>query len=331
MRGPIGLIPKVGPGVGLGHLMRCVALAQALQDGGASGIAILLPPRAREGAMVKKEGLETEVLRGGVSLPEESAYVVDLELPQATWPLHFGSRPRALVAIDDGGLRIADADLIVNPNLGASPEWYHGSTALAIGPRFALLRRDFQAARRRSKRIRERARRVVVSLGGSDPLNGTRGIVSALSDLDVRFEVVIGPGFRQSIRRPKGARADFRFHRSPSNTASLFLTADVAITGGGSTLYEVAACGTPTAVLSLNNAQRTHALRWHAVGAAEYAGPAAPLEPDALRACVLGLLRDPARRRALSEKSRRLVDGQGARRVATMLFRTMSHSHGNIR
>ena len=326
MQPAIRLIPRVGRGVGLGHFMRCLALGTKLRDRGASDIAFLLPPGAAESGILRRTGMEAKALEAGRVLAGDRVYVVDVELPRIEWPFRFASRPRAVVAIDDIGLDLPDVDLIVNPNVHADPVWYREGPILATGPKFAPLRREFTEARRRRRTTRERGRRVVVSMGGGDVTRWTERVLWGLGDMAGQVDVMVGPGSRGSIRKPDGPEAEIRVHHDPPRPAIHFLEADLAITGGGSTLYETAACGTPSLAISINAAQDVHARRWEELGAIRYLGPAGELTPGDVRRNTRALLADPARRRRMSRIGRSLVDGQGADRVATMLFKILAHS-----
>ena len=328
MRPAARLIPKVGRGVGLGHLMRCLALGMKLLERGATDIAVLLPAGAAERDLVRRAGIRTETLEAERALRGDRAYVVDLELPLGEWPLRFASGPLAVAAIDDAGLALADVDLIVNPNVHADPSWYPGGSALAVGSKFALLRREFELARRRLRTTRLRGHRVVVSMGGGDAPGAIDRVLEGLADLDARVDVLLGPRSRRPIRRPNGTKTGIVIRRSPPVMAPHFLAADLAVTGGGSTLYEVAACGTPAISLSLNPSQETHARRWSELGATEYLGLVDRVSPEDLGSTVHTLLGDASRRRRMATKGRSIVDGRGTDRVATMLFRVIAHPRG---
>ena len=69
------------------------------------------------------------------------------------------------------------ADLVLNQNAGAEAVLYANrapTTVLLLGPRFALLREEFREWSGQHRRIPLCARRVVVTLGGSDPTTSRR-------------------------------------------------------------------------------------------------------------------------------------------------------------
>ena len=315
--------------MGLGHLIRCGALAMKLRARGAREILFALPPGAPERRMVSGRGLRVRTLRHNGLLPKSYAYVVDLEAPQERWPFSFASRPVALAVIDDAGLVRDGVDLIVNPNANADPSWYGQGAPLCMGPEYALLRREFETARRRPRKVSNRGRQAVVSLGGSDPGRGTERIMKALSGVDIDIDVIVGPGFLRKVEPARNTVARFRIWRNPARMASRFLSTDLAIVGGGSTLYEIAACGTPAIALSFNRTQHAHAGRLAERGVIAYLGPISELNPERLRSMSRVLLSNHALRRSMSRAGRALVDGRGTDRVATSLFEVIAHPPQN--
>jgi hypothetical protein len=95
---------------------------------------------------------------------------------------------------------------------------------------------------------------------------------------------------------------------------------DVAVVGGGVTLYEACAVGIPVVAVSVVPAQRTAIEAFAAQGAVIDAG-ALPnlLVVDRAAAAVNMLLDDRVARHRLSAAGTRLIDGRGAIRFAARL------------
>ena len=165
--------------------MRCLALAQAWQDtGGQVCLAARLLPETLK-RLWREEQIQTWHLE---ETCHDAGETVELagEIG-ADWVVldgyQFGTEfqrviknagLRVLVVDDDGCARHYVADLILNPNPCAVREMYpshDSSTALLLGPRHALLRREFLPARPANRTHAARARRVLVTLGGADPDN----------------------------------------------------------------------------------------------------------------------------------------------------------------
>lgn len=95
---------------------------------------------------------------------------------------------RKVLWIDDYG-RAAPycADLVLNQNI-APPQDIYGDrspeTRLLLGTRHALLRREFHSWCGTKREIRESAKKILVTLGGSDPDNVTPKVVEGIRRLE---------------------------------------------------------------------------------------------------------------------------------------------------
>ena len=347
MRHPGTLLIRADAGekIGSGHVMRCLALAQAWQDAGGevrhTGTA--LPPALA--VRLAAERIVPTVLTDAPGSPADAARTTALARDcGADWLVidgyQFGadyqralaaSGARVLVNDDFGSIGEYVADAILDQNLGARENAYArrgATTQLLLGPRFALLRREFTRWRDWSREIPAEGRRILVTLGGSDPDNATLQVIEALRQVKVDgLEAVIVAGGGNPHREKlaaavRAAGRGFRLLTDVSNLDELMAWADLAVAAGGSTSWERALLGLPGLVVVLAENQRGIA---QALGAAECAidlGWARELRVPQLAADITAALRDGGWRARAAEQSRRLVDGRGAERVVETLTQT---------
>jgi UDP-2,4-diacetamido-2,4,6-trideoxy-beta-L-altropyranose hydrolase len=171
---------------------------------------------------------------------------------------------RLLVIDDLVRLDHYSADLVLDQNVGAEQEHYPCGPCcrLLLGTRYALLRSEFLAWRGWQREIPKTGRKVLVTLGGSDPKNQTQRIVQALQRVEVKgleIAVIVGPNTSQldhlRLLVQNSARA-VRLAHDVKNMAEFMTWADVAVSGGGSTCWELAFLGLPNAILTLADNQR---------------------------------------------------------------------------
>jgi spore coat polysaccharide biosynthesis predicted glycosyltransferase SpsG len=196
-------------------------------------------------------------------------------------------------------------------------------TRLLLGPRYALLRQEFIEARRPA--ARSAVRRVLVTTGGSD----VDGWILRLTTIAktvlpaATIDVVVGPCFSLSALNALSDLAASRgvvLHLQPRDICNLMLAADVALTGGGQTLFELAATGTPVVAVCLADNQRDNIASLSSAGALVHAGDAGDTTIDQRLAHTLeALAHDPTRRETMSRAGQVAVDGRGAMRVAQSL------------
>ena len=309
--------------IGIGHVMRCLALAQALRD---SRDEVVLLSSADLARPVRDawfmEGVEIQTLDPRAALEDDARATRDrVRSTGATWLVvdgyHFDERYRSVAAgsamlawIDDHGAPAAHADLIVNGNLYGHRDLYPGTTArLAVGPRYALLRREFQSYRRDST-AREGT---VVTLGGADPDGRTGALLAALAAYGIRGRVTIGPHQRDADNVLRSAaRYGWDPISTPQDMAQLLGSCRLAVVGAGTTVLEALALGTPTVAVRIAENQRLVA---EALERLDVAAVADVFEPERVAAECAALLRDEPRREAMAIRARQAVDARGARRV----------------
>jgi UDP-2,4-diacetamido-2,4,6-trideoxy-beta-L-altropyranose hydrolase len=326
--------------MGTGHVMRCLALAQAW---GERGGRVVLLSRALSGALAERaaaEGLTVRSLEGdGGSLADAEATLAAARQVGAQWLVldgyHFSPAYRraleaggvSLLVVDDlADTDLGAADLVLNQNVYAQAAMYPGRSGLLLGCEHALLRREFRATARAA--VAPVARRVLVTLGGSDPDNATERVADALSTLrdDGRLHVqlIVGAVNRHRERLeellPNWQEVhDTEILVNPRALPELMRTADVAISAAGGTCWELAALGVPTLLVVIADNQRLNAETLAARGAAIALGDARHALSDGAAAQIRSLLGSAAARQRLSETGRRLVDGRGALRVVEAL------------
>jgi UDP-2,4-diacetamido-2,4,6-trideoxy-beta-L-altropyranose hydrolase len=311
--------------VGFGHVRRCLTLAGALQDVGLA-VVFELNADAETQQLVQDEGFEAHLaeqrLDPAATLRlmqacSATAAVVDDYGPDDAYfrALHASAR---LVVLDDLADRRLDADLIVNGTAGAAALVYESSpgTSYLLGPEYMLLRPEF--GRQPGRRHPVTVHRVLVTTGGGDPhgLGSSLASCAAESLPDAVVDHIVGPLALAGAALPD-QHGRIHVHRTPGNVRELMAQADVAISAGGQTLYELAACGTPIIAVEMADNQRLNIAGLAAAGCLVAAGNACHLDIGARVSDLLRQLdRDVPLRSNMSASGRQTVDGLGAPRVA---------------
>lgn len=325
--------------IGTGHVMRCLALAQAWQDAG--GTASLASAELPDGLLprVTAEGVSLSRIHATPGGTEDAIETVGLaHRLQANWVAIDGDRFRSdfLGRVREAGFRVlliddfADresfpADLIVNPDLEDDGEPYRrrGATAeLLTGPSYILLRREFRQESRKNE-IRQSGNRVLVTLGGSDPENLTPKIANALAHCsDLEITVIAGAGYNKANDLRKLKARNLRVVFNPPNMAYFMENSDQAIVVAGGTLWELLSMN--CAVLSYSR----NAIQARVIGALSQRGVVVEMGdtrdfvPAKLVAAVKQLVDSRATRERMTSLGQSLVDGWGATRVVEAAQRT---------
>lgn len=291
-----------GP-VGSGHLHRVLTLAEHLQHhnvhllyrGSSQWVADLLNARGWDWDWFDPyEGTQFTGLEPGVWVID----TLDTTIPQVADRLAEGWK---VVTLEDHGPGVRHADLTVN-ELYPQPEdiYDRHPHRLLTGSRYAVLRAEFLALPPRT--IRVTPEQVLVTFGGTDPANLTervRGLLNGMAYPHLEVRVITPPG-RERIALPR-------------SMAEEMLAADLVITSGGRTVYEAAACGTPTLVLTQNPREATHVHLGR--GGNIHLGLGGFVSDERIVRTVRHLLDHPELRGGLAKAGQAALDGKGARRI----------------
>jgi UDP-2,4-diacetamido-2,4,6-trideoxy-beta-L-altropyranose hydrolase len=170
------------PQIGGGHIMRCLALAQRLGTVGAKCIFLVNPEAAHIAPALARSphdivsvgGADDAVAKARAAAPTgASLVIVDHYGVTATDETAFRQVAPNILVIDDLVDKPHDCDVLLNQNVNATRAGYAKllprDCRRLLGPRYALLRPEFAAARRASLAKRRqwdgRVRRVLLFLG----------------------------------------------------------------------------------------------------------------------------------------------------------------------
>ncbi|QUM77855.1 UDP-2,4-diacetamido-2,4,6-trideoxy-beta-L-altropyranose hydrolase [Moritella sp. 24] len=222
------------------------------------------------------------------------------------------------------------ADIILDPTLGRAESEYApaGESVILAGTQFALINNSFVHLRDDTLALRQSQRtvnRILVTFGGSDPLNLTSSFLSLLTGEPsrVHYHVVCGScnAHLDSINTLiKGLVAQgwlINLHIDTNEMALLTAKADLAIGAAGSACWERAVLGLPSIIVAFENNQLDIAQALADNGGAEIIDIN---DFNAEMNVAMALLINDADKRYLQSKNAALLcDGHGANRVVKKL------------
>jgi spore coat polysaccharide biosynthesis predicted glycosyltransferase SpsG len=306
---------EASPSIGLGHLMRCVALAEEavthgisatfVTDGDAAratrlpsrGFAVLAPHPGWLGAV----SADDLVVIDGYSLGR------DVEAAAR-------DRGATVARVADAGEGRHEVDLLIHPGPVSQPAYFVPNGSVLTGFEHVLIRREFRHHRAAD---RVEAGTLLLTFGGSDPAGVADAVIAALAPVRPpfrRLRLVIGPQAARPSRPPPWLESVV----SPSNVAELLASGDAAVSAAGGTTWELLAMGVPTAVVQTADNQH-HVYEGAVHSGAALAGGGLPLCRETIIEAIDELACPDVRRR-LREAGPELVDGLGAERVLAALL-----------
>ncbi|MGW5560077.1 PseG/SpsG family protein [Micromonospora sp. NPDC003944] len=351
----VGLRCDAGPQRGVGHLVRCLALAEEFLARGAH-VAVF-------GTVERLDWATAELTARGISLlpgPDSPADLVEAarrhELDVFVLdsydldPAGAGALRDAGVytlAIIDGDSRGQVADLYLDQNFGAEmPGAGSGSGLraglpgrLLAGSGYALLRDTVTSARppvAPPATVAGRPR-VLAFFGGTDAVGAapvlTRVLVATGHPMDLT--VIVGrPEIEAEVEDVAPGRGQIIRPVPPTTSLPDLITgADLVVSAAGTSTWELCCLGAPSALVCVVDNQResyTRVVRHGLVaGLGDLpeltAGGVAGRAARATAARTLhGLLSSPPRRAALAARAWSSVDGKGRARVVDAVFEAVT-------
>lgn len=328
--------------IGTGHIMRCLSIADALREKGQTVLFVTadehmqetIGRRGYEAAILYSDYRDLEAERGELLklIHDTGADGIFIDSYFVTPDYLQTVREQIPVAyLDDLGSFGYPADLLINYNVYGPGIDYRELYEQAgescpptlLGPKYAPLRRMFRGIPKRVPK--EKASDILVSGGGSDPAHiGLRLIREVPEDgYGMIWHFLIGgmnPDYEE-IRRLAEGKSHLRIHHDVADMRSLISGCDIAIAAAGSTMYEIAACGTPMITYTMADNQRPGAKAFQEMGMAVSCGDLREGSVDCLLSEAIRMAGDYALRKQMGEQMQEAVDGRGAERICNRILR----------
>lgn len=339
--------------IGTGHIMRCISIARALRQRGQQVRFITADDSGTP--ILEKEGQEYVILNSqyrdmegelpglrnllAESTPDfflaDSYFVTRRYLQEIRKIVPVGildDMPQTYMQTN------MQADLLINYNIFADASLYGVDAAgtgvdgagaacgrYLLGTDYVPLRREFEEA---GYTVREKAETVLVTTGGSDKYDLAGQLLKkALADpcaSALRYLVVSGVynAHLPELKELESAHENVHIFSDVRNMSGLMRASDIAVSAGGSTMYELSAVGVPVICFSfVDNQERI--VRGFVERNLTCFGGDYLRQGEAMLDEVVGninrLSADFELRRSFSGKLRKVVDGRGAMRIAEKL------------
>ncbi|QCC46948.1 UDP-2,4-diacetamido-2,4,6-trideoxy-beta-L-altropyranose hydrolase [Halobellus limi] len=317
-----------GPEIGFGHLVRTGTIAdEVLSQGGnvtyltktPDNIGTVCPTDIDTVALPESGELNTACK--WIKRHEPNVVLIDSYEADTGYQETLRKSARATAVLSDDTRHAICADILINGNLYAnslSYEFAGSSPKQLLGPKYVALREQIRALTDQDPPWRERPKRAIITMGGSDMTNQTPTVIQAFDRFDLEIDAIVGPGFsdtqEEEIRNvAENVSVDVCVRRDPDDLPERMFQADFAVSTASSTTYELLALGTPIVSIPVvaNQEPIAKALRER--------DAATVLDREAgkvsFRHAIKKYEADSKLRRDRREYGRQLVDGKGVERI----------------
>lgn len=334
-----GIRTDGGQNVGMGHLQRCLNLAEQLKKEETEVIFIIKKNSIVKEKIEKKEFKVIE-LNFDANLEEDLKFTInnsrnfglDIVITDSykfdeEYLRKLKKNICLLVSIDDLAKFSFPSDIVINQNIYAQDLEYYsssGKTEFLLGPQYTLLSEEFTGIKKR--KTKEKVENILITFGGEDSSDLTPCVLEAIEEIEnsVKVNVIIGPFFRnikeiEEIANKMKKKVNLIF--DPPSIKEQLLASDITITAGGITLYELACAGTPTIAFCTAENQVKNIEGMEKAEIIMNAGWVNNFLKGKFKEKVKNLITNFSLREEIAEKGQKLVDGQGSMRCAKRILR----------
>lgn len=351
--------------MGSGHLMRCLTLAEELTERGAQVRFVCRGHVGNLAELLRQKGMPVSVLpvsNGqaasnsdyaawlGATQAEDAEQtiaalagekpdwvVVDHYALDIEWEQRVRSHAGRIFVIDDLAGRHHECEMLLDQNFFPNAEArYSGlvrpACRLLLGPRYALVRKEFRIMRDGLPPRPNKLRNILVFITGGDDQGET---LKAMQGVDLfgqaeGVDVVVGKENPHNTQiRDTCAALRWRYHCQVDYMPRLIAEADLAIGAGGSSNWERCALGVPAVVVILAENQAPIARALGEAGIVYNLGWCSDVQVTDYARALSAMNGD--RLTAMTEKCLALVDARGAARVADALSEASLNANGRVR
>ena len=317
--------------LGLGHIVRCLALADVLKSTNPD-IEVTFITKYKEGKKIIEDkkyevisAIDDEINQIRNLADGDTLLLTDFLDTDNSYISRIREMPGLkVISIDNNTkLKRIDADILINANVFDEGEQkVIGSTGYYLGPKYMILRKEFEEVHAEETYIKDNVQTILVMFGGTDPRGFTIKVADALQSIpgEVRINLIAGPAFPHSGKLNEflsETNRKFCLFFSPKNLIEIMKSADVAITAAGIALYELAALGVPSIVIPQAKHQEDIAKAFEKSGACINMG-AYPSNKMIYKSTMM-LMGSELHRKQLSENAKMLVDGGGTKRIVRLI------------
>lgn len=255
--------------IGLGHIMRCLSIAQALRDDGTEARFVAADHRCE--SIINQKGFECTVFNTDYSDMESelSAFervigelkpeIIVIDSYYVTENYLKSIRKQAkTVYIDDVLVFAYPVDILINYNIFSSQADYdelykraEEKPRFVLGTDYVPLRGEFSDCDFHN--TRKYVKNILISTGGADTNHIALKLLEYLMDNSYEFKgyvfkLIVGSMNADIERIEELARKlpNVELKINVKDMKSLMLKSDLAVSAAGSTLYELCVCCVPT-------------------------------------------------------------------------------------
>lgn len=297
--------------IATGHVMRCMSIAEALERKDYHCIFIMADHEGETLVRGRYSTIclhsrwdhldnETEKMEALIQERGIEKLLIDSYFVTEDYLKRIAALTRVFY-IDDLDKFLYPVDTVINYSVCADSFHYEEryrqaglKTKFLLGCEYAPLRSEFQKV---SCFLWEHVKNILITTGGTDHYNVAGRLAEDMMKseefADITIHIVAG-AYNKNKEQLQSLSVRYKqvvLHENVTEMAKLMAFCDIAVTAGGTTTYELCACGVPSVAVALADNQLNSVKRFAEEGLLIYAGDVTRNEDEVLKT-VLWHLRE---------------------------------------
>jgi len=266
------------PEIGIGHMMRCLTLAQELKNNFDKIIFLTQKDSGNFIGTIMKNEFEVifipttnndpNIIKNLITAYSENKnfLLIDHYDIGTNFESSLKNTFERIFVIDDLANRKHDCDLLIDQNYYRDlnqryEKLIQNGTIALLGPKYAIIRPEFRIINKKAIKKNSQMKKILVSFGGSDPTNECKKVLDALCSIEnSKFEIVVVAGIYnhkfEQLKKLYEKYSNIKIYSHVNDLSRLMLNSDLFIGAGGTTTWERFYMGLPSTVTIISDDQK---------------------------------------------------------------------------
>lgn len=321
-----------GDYIGIGHLMRCINLANYITNTLlVNNISFIcknynlncshLIPKKYKVYEIKNEDESQDIKDCIKIIGKCDLLIIDNYDICYKWESKMRPYCNKIIVIDDICNRKHNCDILIDQNMIGKnmysiKNFVNKNTICLLGPKYIILNNLFL---KEKPKIIKKLERIHIFFGGSDHYNMTNSILCVLIKKypELIYDIVLSSANQhsKSIKCKYNIYENINIFENIKNMANLINQADICIGSTGTSTYERLYLGKPSIVYTFADNQLYIANEYNKLGAVEHFGHYDNFNSKILVNKIQDWIDHPNKIINISEKIKKIVDGHGCDRI----------------
>lgn len=326
--------------IGMGHIIRCIALAHEIQLKEAINIHFIIKKDCAVAIqLIQNSGFITEPFKSNIEIKNilmrvKPILIINDIVFSSIQYMNLVKRYAYTINYDDLGSGSKYANILIHAT-AKRKKGIPKNVKYYFGPKYLLLSQPFVKIRKKRfiKKINDCPNKILILMGGSDPKNITKIVLKSLNKIDKRLiiNIILGPSYLYSTKLEKEIHSSIHqinIKNSISNQAilKLMLYSDIGVVNYGMSLFEMACVGLPAISISSSKLEINQGIV-EKLGFSINLGMWNKISIQKLYHDIKNLLSNYAERKELSLKGIKYIDGHGVVRVQSIISNYIHLKH----